>query len=439
MTTDDLVTSPPSSATTPGSRPSLRPLLLRLHFYAGVLVAPFLLIAALTGLLYIFTPQLENAVYDHELHVAADARWQPLEAQVAAARATLPEGRLTKVRPAPSATDTTQVLFSVPGLQDSYAKTVFVNPHDNEIRGVLETYGSGQALPLRAWLDQLHRNLNLGDAGRLYSELAASWLWVVVLGGLALWWGRRRRDKGTGKRAKLLSWHTTTGLWVAAVLLFLSATGLTWSQFAGQNISDLRTTLSWQTPSVPAKAAQAPADAPVISTDAALTAARSAGLSDPVEITMPAEAGSPYVVKQVQRSWPEKQDAAAVNASTGEVTSVLRFGDWPLAAKLARWGIDAHMGLLFGLANQIVLALVCVGLVGLIVWGYRMWWLRRPTQPRFGRPYPRGGLRKLPMTVLFPGAVVLIAIGWFLPVFGVSLLVFLAVDAFLGWRAAHRA
>jgi hypothetical protein len=30
----------------------LRPLILRLHFYAGVLIAPFLLLAAATGFLY---------------------------------------------------------------------------------------------------------------------------------------------------------------------------------------------------------------------------------------------------------------------------------------------------------------------------------------------------------------------------------------------------
>jgi hypothetical protein len=32
----------------------LRPLLLRLHFYAGVLVGPFILTAAITGLLYAY-------------------------------------------------------------------------------------------------------------------------------------------------------------------------------------------------------------------------------------------------------------------------------------------------------------------------------------------------------------------------------------------------
>lgn len=34
----------------------LGPLLARLHFYAGIMVAPFLLVAAVTGLLYTFTP-----------------------------------------------------------------------------------------------------------------------------------------------------------------------------------------------------------------------------------------------------------------------------------------------------------------------------------------------------------------------------------------------
>ncbi|HKS47580.1 MAG TPA: PepSY-associated TM helix domain-containing protein [Amycolatopsis sp.] len=436
MTTDDPVAPAP-----PTQRPasaSLRPLLLRLHFYAGVLVGPFLLVAALTGLLYVFTPQLEDAIYDHELHVPAATAAQPLSTQVAAAQAALPGGTLVKIRPAPSATDTTQVLFSVPGLGESYSRTVFVNPHDNEIRGILDTYGSSQALPLRAWLDQLHRNLDLGDFGRLYSELAASWLWVVVLGGLVLWWTGRRR--GTTTRARVRSRHATTGTVVAVVLLFLSATGLTWSQFAGENITDLRSALSWETPAVSGTAEHhdgghvgAGAAAVTISPDAALAAARAVGLSDPVELTVPAKAGKAYVVKQTGRSWPSKQDSAAIDPSTGHVTEVLRFADYPLMAKLARWGIDAHMGLLFGLPNQILLAAVCLGLVTIICWGYRMWWLRRPTRG-FGRPYPRGSLRKLPARML-PLAVCALAVGWFLPVFGVSLLAFLLLDLAQAARA----
>jgi uncharacterized iron-regulated membrane protein len=50
------------------------------------------------------------------------------------------------------------------------------------------------APPLQTTLADLHRNLLLGDGvGSVYSELAAaSWLWVLVLGGLALWIGKIR-------------------------------------------------------------------------------------------------------------------------------------------------------------------------------------------------------------------------------------------------------
>ncbi len=50
-------------------------------------------------------------------------------------------------------------------------------------------------------------------------------------------------------------------------------------------------------------------------------------------------------------------------------------------AKLTRWGVDAHMGVLFGLPNQLLLALFGFGLCAMIVLGYRMWWMRSPALP----------------------------------------------------------
>ena len=47
--------------------------MLRLHFYAGALVGSFLAIACLTGLIYVFSPQLSDAVYADELLVGPHA------------------------------------------------------------------------------------------------------------------------------------------------------------------------------------------------------------------------------------------------------------------------------------------------------------------------------------------------------------------------------
>jgi uncharacterized iron-regulated membrane protein len=54
-------------------------LLRRLHFYVGLFVGPFIFFAALTGTLYVATPQLENALYRHALHTvpwASRSRWR---------------------------------------------------------------------------------------------------------------------------------------------------------------------------------------------------------------------------------------------------------------------------------------------------------------------------------------------------------------------------
>ncbi|WP_172381995.1 PepSY domain-containing protein [Streptomyces sp. MNP-20] len=451
----------PAATAEPAPRRSvwspLRPLVLRLHFYAGVLIAPFLLVAAATGFLYAASYTAEKVVYADQLTVPVGDRELPIERQVAAARKAHPEGTVAAVRPSAEDGATTRVLLSgVPGVAEDRTLAVFVNPYNGEVRGAEESYGSSGSLPLRTWISGLHRDLHLGETGRLYSELAASWLWVIAGGGVVLWFGRRRARRGlrgtTGRR-RLLSLHGSVGVWAAGGLFFLSATGLTWSTYAGESIGDLREALGQTTPAVSASAAGAGAGEHAghgggsgartgsggtgdVGLDTVLKAARAEGLTNPVEIVPPADASSGYVVKQIQRSWPEKQDSVAVDARTGEVTDVLRFDDFPVLAKLTRWGIDAHSGTLFGLANQIALAALALALVLLIVWGYRMWWLRG-SGSAFGRPLPRGAWQHVPAYVLVPLMAAIAVLGYFVPLLGIPLAAFIAVDVLLG-EIAHR-
>ncbi|WP_128380734.1 PepSY-associated TM helix domain-containing protein [Streptomyces cavernae] len=442
-----------SGAPTPtrGTWSTLRPLVLRLHFYAGVLVAPFLLVAAATGFLYAASFQAEKFVYAHELTVPSVGDTKlPISEQVAAARKAHPEGAVSAVRPSPEADATTRVMLSgVPGVAEDRTLAVFVDPYTGKVRGALEQYGSTGALPLRTWIDEFHRDLHLGETGRLYSELAASWLWVISGGGLVLWFARRRTQRklrGTSGRRRTLGLHGTVGVWAAAGFFFLSATGLTWSAYAGASVEDLRTALGQTTPTISAAAAgdHANHDAAAgsggtehgVGLDKVLAAARAEGLDDPVEIVPPADASSGYVVKQVQRSWPEKQDAVAVDPTTGEVTDVLRFADYPVLAKLTRWGIDAHTGTLFGIANQLVLMALALALILLIVWGYRMWW-QRGRGRTFGRPIPRGAWQQVPPQILVPLPAAVAVLGYFVPLLGIPLVAFIAADVVLG-EIAHR-
>ena len=64
---------------------------------------------------------------------------------------------------------------------------------------------------------------------RIGSELAASWLWLIAIGGVVMWGGRYRQmtRRGTGRarllsvdrsvagRARTVNWHGATGMWIA--------------------------------------------------------------------------------------------------------------------------------------------------------------------------------------------------------------------------------
>lgn len=160
----------PATAAPPPTRgrwSTLRPLVLRLHFYAGLFVAPFLLVAAVTGLLYAASFQAEKLVYAHELTVDdVGERKLPISEQVAAARQAHPEGAVSAVRPSPEDDATTRVMLSgVEGVDPGHTLAVFVDPYTAKVRGALEQYGSSGALPLRTWIDEFHRDLHLGRPG----------------------------------------------------------------------------------------------------------------------------------------------------------------------------------------------------------------------------------------------------------------------------------
>ena len=449
-------TSP--AAAPPGRRPTgFGALLLRLHFYAGILVAPFLIVAALTGLAYTITPQLDRIVYAGQLTVGtAGDTARPLAEQIAAARAVHPDGTLSTVIPG-DGDATTQVVFSRPELGEKQ-HTVYVDPYTAQTRGTLTTwFGS---TPLTTWLDDLHRNLHLGVAGRHYSEFAASWLWILTLGGLALWW---RRNRGNRTARRLLSpdlaankgvrrtrgWHAPLGVWLSVGLLVLSATGLTWSRYAGGNFSTALDAFHGSTPSVSTAltapgghhgAAAAPVPGRAVDPAAADTVwkvARDHGITGRADIGVPADAASAWTVTQDDHRWPIHKDAVAVDPVTATVVDRSDFTDWPLLAKLTRYGIDAHMGRLFGAANQILLAALAVGLICVIVWGYRMWWQRRPTRagrraPVGAPPVGRGAWQQLPTWGIVAGVPAVLALAWVLPLFGVPLVAFLAVDIAVG-------
>ncbi|CAG74680.1 putative iron-regulated membrane protein [Pectobacterium atrosepticum SCRI1043] len=465
-------------------RAAIVALFIRLHFYIGIFVSPFIFVAALTGTLYVLTPQIENRLYSHLLFTESQGTPHSLAEQIRAAQEGLShsqDAKLLAIRPASTTGETTRVMFALPELEPSESRAVFIDPVSLENRGSETVYGTSGILPFRTWLDYLHRGLLLGDIGRNYSELAASWLWVAALGGVVIWWSTHNMSSATkrqklknsqttvAKTQRLRHWHATMGLSLLLGLLFFSVTGLTWSQWAGSNISVARTALGWQTPSVKTQLpapmshhdmmhghdmamtadehAEHHASMPMEDTetyspelfDKVLTAARHAGIdTNKIEIRPATKPHRAWTVNEIDRSWPTQVDAVSVNPDTLEIVDKTDFNAFPLAAKLTRWGVDAHMGVLFGLPNQLILAAFGLGLCAMIVWGYRMWWIRRPKSRHDANPVNTltAALLRVPVfhRVLIALITLLLAVS--LPVMGISLLIFLLIDV-VRWYMSH--
>lgn len=477
MTTTDDRPAPPI-APTPTATPPRSPhrgwfgqLLLRLHFSAGLFVGPFILVAALSGAVYALGPTIEQGLYRHELTAPSTAAAKPLADQIDAAQAYIdahhPEDTLAAVRPAPEQGATTRVMYAEAGLMDSQDRAIFIDPGTAEVRGELLVYGTSGALPFRTWVDTFHRSLYLGDVGRLYSETAASWLGVVALAGLGLWVVRIRRTRakrdlvrpvrGVRGYRRVFSWHASTGVWLLVGALFLSATGITWSQYGGGNVDQLRSALSWGTPALTttltgtdtaagggAHAAHhggatttdaEPATVTPALFDEVLAAARDANIhSSQVQITPPATTDQAWTVAEIKRSWPTAVNSVAIDPRDMSVVSETDFDSYSVPAKLTRWGIDTHMGTMWGLPNQILLFVTALGIATMVVLGYVMWWQRRPTGKRVGKAPAAGALVRAPWWGSGVVAVGAIVLGAFLPALGVTLLAFVVVDVLVTAR-----
>nr|WP_278722422.1 PepSY domain-containing protein [Corynebacterium accolens] len=414
--------------------------LSRLHKFAGVIIAPFLIVAALSGFFYALAPTLEQWVYHEETTATAQGTPRSLDDQIAAAQRQHPDAPVAVVEPSEDPEETTRVLFTDPDAKSSsYTHAVFVDPVDLRITGEEQQYGGSRALPLRAWLSNGHRTLWLGEPGRIYAELAASWLGALTIMGLYLW--LKRRKKNPKKNNKMLRVHARLGSWLLPGFLFLTITGLTWSLVAGTSIGKVREELNWKEPSVATSTAQAGTgagssahaghagheghaghgggqaasdDSVLEGAQTVLETARSEGLTGVLRMTPPEQAGDAWSVREARAAYKLRSDAVAVTAD-GHVIDRINSADWPVAAQLTSWLIQLHMGTLFGIYSQVALAALALGLLVISIAGLWTWWKK-----------PRRSLPELKITPTVVAGVVIYSI--IAPLFGASLLLFFAGD-----------
>lgn len=416
----------------------------RWHFYAAALCVPFVLWLATTGAIYTWKPQIEAWLERPYDTLPADpARHADADAQVAAALAAVPEAQLHKYELAGGPARAARVIVGAGGIETR----VYVDPASNRVLGQV----AEEDRPMRI-VSRLHGTLLAGDPGSYLVELAACWAVVMILTGLYLWWPRGRIGLGGvlyprlrgSRRVLWRDLHAVSGIWVSLLALGLILTGLPWAEAWGGYFAAVRQAtgtadglVDWPTGRVPAgmramlgdhaehggmtmgHKAAAPGELDrVIATVAPL------GIAPPVLIAPPAKQASVWTVTSDAADRPLRT-RLTVDGKTGEVLTRRDFGQRHWVDRAVGYGIAAHEGALFGLANQLLGTVTALLLITLAVSGTVLWWRRRPVG-LLGAPIP---LSRPRFGLVLIGAVVLL--GVLMPFFGVSLVMVLVVERFL--------
>lgn len=390
----------------------------RIHFWAALIASPFALIATLTGILYIFSPQIEEALYADIDHVTATGNMRSLDEIVQAARDAAPHGAILRsVIPALSATDSVRVLFMVPdaaggmnsaggehaahshGAAAKSADAVaapsrsvrskpptiaYVNPYDAKVLAMMpseERFGS--------WSKRLHSSLLQGENWRWMVELAASWLMVMLLTGVYLWWPRNGEktlpQRGTSGRKWWAQWHSFVGVVLSIMSLVILTTGLTWSKYAGDQVRLARDSVGQAPPQAPPNLKSMPIEGKSPMTwQAAADAARRQAPEVSLQLTAPRGATGTWRVNNYDRSQPEKRVDMVLDAYSGNALFYAGWKEQTVFSKATGIGIPFHRGD-FGLWNQLVLLVFGLGVAFSLISGWVMFFKRRKAGS-FGLP-----------------------------------------------------
>ncbi len=456
-------------------RTTLQHRVWRWHFFAGLMVIPFAVILAVTGAIYLFKPQFDAAV-----EARINARAAPLagdtltaDALLEAGLAAYPGASLGKVLMPISAADPT-LEFELRG--EAGPRTLWVDRTTGEVLHNTSTPGRFMNVVKR-----IHGTLLAGDRGSLVVEIMASWMIILIITGVYLWWPRSapwwrvfvpKFGEGPGRRETWRKVHGMGGAWIGGVVLVLLFFGLPWTQVWGDGFNkakalaglkapgqewfvtlesgapqtdhsmhDMRTGMDHGTGAelwdqgkgagaVGVQSASSGAGAVTpFSLQAVLDMAAPERYAPPVEVQPPRGENGVWTIRSMAASRPDRVTVHH-DRWTGAELMRIEFTDHNPVDRFMALGVAFHEGALFGWLNQVVGVLATLGVILLSVTGGVMWWRRRP-RGRLGTP-PLPADKRLAAGVV----VLILALGIFLPMAGVTLVAALLIDLLIS--AANR-
>jgi uncharacterized iron-regulated membrane protein len=305
---------------------------------------------------------------------------------------------------------------------------VYVDPYSAKVLG-----SQGEMERFSTWSKRLHSSLLQGDGWRWMIELSASWLMIMLLTGIWLWWPRgqaRALPDGSARgRSAWKQWHAFVGVALAMMSLAILATGLTWSKNAGDQIRTFRDAIGQAPPAAPKGLQSAASGQEPLAWEAILQATRRTAPGVTLLLTPPRSAQGVWRIATSEQTEPARKVNLVLDATTGRALFQAGWEQQTAFGKATAIGIPFHRGE-FGVWNQVLLFLFGAGVLFSLASGWVMFVLRLR---QGGAVLPRllpGAWTALPVGGWIATALLLVA----MPLFALSAAVLVVVEIALAWR-----
>ena len=399
----------------------------RWHFFAALLVVPFVLWQAITGTIYVWHEQIARSTHGSLMQVAPQLARASYQAQLQAAIAARPELKLEHIEVAAAANASTLFMFEA---ANGLPTPTFVNPYSAH---VIASVSPSAWIP--GWSRALHGGWPIDPVGSWMLELGASWAVVMILTGLYLWWPRAASGMAgvfyprlkAGSRVFWRDVHSVIGMYFSIIVLVFLITALPWTDVWGNQIlKPIQRALGQNAPAALGFGGgahsehAAAAGVSLLSLDQIIDSARSAGIASNLEIRLKPNGAPTAVRTRYARATAEQY--LQIDAYSGDIVARASWADFPILAKVISTGVDLHEGTFFGVLNQWFNTLVAAVLVWLSISGFVGWYQRRPGA---GLSAPRKINVRWPKAIFVSAIAVCVA----LPLLGLSV----AVIALFEW------
>ncbi|NLR99644.1 PepSY domain-containing protein [Rhizobium sp. P38BS-XIX] len=379
----------------------------RWHFFAGLLVIPFLLNLAVTGSIYLFKDQIADIFYSHRNIVADTGAMLPPQKIVDAALSAMPGTTATSYRE-PAAGNRSALVTVSKGAQSTL---VYVNPHDGEVLG---SVGSKEEF---SWVvKRIHSLEYFGTWTNRIVEIVGGFALMLVVTGIYLWWPRRQTGgvltvRGTpSRRVFWRDLHAVTGAVAGIVIFFLAFSGMPWSGYWGANVNawltshdlgypaalwdevpkstrltqDVVNRPGWIVENAPVPLSDAATMSPPIGLDKAVEIARQLGMAPGFSVALPSDPTGVFTASIFPKDLSQER-TVHIDQYSGKPLIDLSFDQYPALGRAIEWGINVHQGQEWGLFNQLLMLTTCMAIILSCVSAVMMWWKRRPAG-RLGIP-----------------------------------------------------